>query len=407
VEKDYAAARGYYNELLQQRPDYLVAQLKLAELDAMEGDVPGMIAKLERAMEVHASALEPRIILARYYLASKNPQRVAVLFSDLEPEQQDVPAVLNLLALSQLAQKDYAGAKYTLEKLTQSGSDSAQLHHQLAMAEAGLNEPEALRQELEKAIELSPDYLPSRLALSRLLLSQRKTDEAKPHLEKLRELAPEYPDVLQLEAAAARLEGDQDKALKFTRLAYEKLPNTKNVLSYSSQVRVMGEPEKAQALLEQWLEGNPDDVLVRLSLAEFYAARLERDKSLDQYRAILEIDDVNLVALNNLAWYLQDSEPTQALKYAQRASEVNPDSADVLDTLALAQLKTGNARKAQRSIRRALEIQPDHPTMRYHSALIAVAIEDKSAARQVLGSLLDSGVDFPEKSAAEKLFREL
>ena len=102
---------------------------------------------------------------------------------------------------------------------------------------------------------------------------------------------------------------------------------------------------------EDWLTEHPEDEAARLSAAEVQMSLGKQADSTAQYREILALNENNLIALNNLAWYLLDSAPAEALGYAERANAVNPDSADVLDTLALAQLKNGDHRSAQRSIK--------------------------------------------------------
>ena len=59
----------------------------------------------------------------------------------------------------------------------------------------------------------------------------------------------------------------------------------------------------------------------------------DREEAIRRYRAVLDIDGSNVIALNNLAYTLAASEPDVALKYAQQAAELAPDNAAVQDTL--------------------------------------------------------------------------
>ena len=82
----------------------------------------------------------------------------------------------------------------------------------------------------------------------------------------------------------------------------------------------------------------------------------------------------NLTALNNLAWNLRRENPAEALKYIRRAWELAPNLPELLDTLAVIEFYNGQHVSAQRNIRLALEARPNNPTMRYHDAMIAVAL---------------------------------
>lgn len=400
-------ARQHYEQILKYQPDFLSALIQLASLDAMANDDDAMVARLEQAMQAHPEALQPRLILARYYLSTDAAQKVPVLFTELDETLQNVPAVLNVIAMSQLAEEDYAGARYTLEKLGQLAPGSAQLHHQMAMAQAGLNNPRQLQKELEKSIELEPEYLPSRLALARLLVAEQKIDAAQQHLDYLSEVAPDFPDVLFLQAAVAQLEGKPDVALQALLEAYEKLPNEQSLVSLTTQYQSMQRNDEAHKLLTNWVVDHPEDIMPRMALAESWSQRGATQNAIEEYKRVLKYDDSNMIALNNLGWFLLETEPKLALRYAERANTLSPDTAEILDTLAIAQLKNDSPKRAQRSIEKALALSPGHPSMLYHAALIAVELGDKAGARPLLKQALDGAQAFPERTEAMQLLESI
>jgi tetratricopeptide (TPR) repeat protein len=59
----------------------------------------------------------------------------------------------------------------------------------------------------------------------------------------------------------------------------------------------------------------------------------DQEEAVRRYRAVLALDSSNLLALNNIAYALEASQPDEALKYAQQAVELAPDNAMALDTL--------------------------------------------------------------------------
>ena len=131
------------------------------------------------------------------------------------------------------------------------------------------------------------------------------------------------------------------------------------------------------------------------------------DEAGQQYATVLQADPANVIALNNQAWILREKNSAQALEYARKAAELAPDSADVLDTLAMVEYAGRDYARAQRSIERALKKSPEHPSMLYHSAMIAAALDDKAAARATLKKLLANHTDFPEIAEAEALAGKL
>jgi Flp pilus assembly protein TadD len=64
---------------------------------------------------------------------------------------------------------------------------------------------------------------------------------------------------------------------------------------------------------------------------------------------------------NDLAWLAAnlDRDLDKALAHAQRATELEPQSAGILDTLAEVQFRRGNRAEAVRLAKRCVEMEPD------------------------------------------------
>ncbi|MBE9538170.1 MAG: PEP-CTERM system TPR-repeat protein PrsT [Proteobacteria bacterium] len=402
---DIAQARKYYATILEHHENFLPALIQLALLDAKEGDEVSLVAHLERGIEANPTALQPRLLLGRYYLSKNRPDQVAPLFSSMEEAQRRNPQVLHLLAMSQLASKDPKAAQYTLEQLTETMPESAAVHHMMAMA-AG-DDMEKAQSELHKALDLDENFLPARIALARLALANKSDAEFRQHLEKLQSLAPQDPDVLLLRAADASSHDDIDQAVSLAEEALEVAPSTKTVISLAFYKEAGGDIAGAVEVYDRWIAGHPADIPVRIAVANTLQVSGQIDKAIGHYEEILRTDKDNLVSLNNLAWFIREENPEKALEYARRAREINPESSDVLDTLAVVEYINKDFERAKRSIERALELSPETPALIYHNAMIAVALGDKSAAEAILIKLLAEGNEFPERVDAKALLAEL
>jgi putative PEP-CTERM system TPR-repeat lipoprotein len=406
-EGDPTAARAFYEQILDHDANSLPALLQLAQMDARENNLDSAIERLELAVSAHPGALQPKVALARAYMVTGRPEQVAVVFSELDEAEKSVPAVLNEMARAQLALGEYASARYSLGRLESMVSSSAALHHRKAVAAAGLQDVDTLQRELERSIEADPDYLPSRLAMARLRLSRNEIDAAQEHIDVLAAAAPDFPDVLILQSRLAQKRGDDAAALQYAQRAFDNLPNSTTAMNLSRIHTLAGRDDAARSLLEKWVAANADDGDARRALAELYMRDGRTDAVIDQYMQILEKDDDNLVALNNLAWYLLESDPQRALSYARRAQGVAPDSADVLDTLALAEYHNGDLEIARRTLRRALELRPDDPSLLYHRAMFDAEAGERDRARATLQDILGRDRDFPERDKAQQLLASL
>jgi putative PEP-CTERM system TPR-repeat lipoprotein len=366
-----------------------------------------MVKWLEQAMAAHPKELQPRVMLSRYYLSMAKPEQVPVLIGELDPSLKSQPDVLNVVGLSHLQRQEFLDAKVVFEQLASQRRDAPQPHHNLGLAFLGLGEKEDAKTEFEKALDISPSYIEPRLELVRLLLQQLDKDPAIENLAILKELSPEHPEVLQLDAVRARLDGNQKEALALTQSAFDKAPTTRNMLVLVQQNWGMGEKEKAEDILENWLQEHPKDVMARLELADMYLGQGEEVEAGNEYSKVLDLQKNNPLALNNLAWLLRDKNTKQALEYAERAVEHSKGSPLALDTLAVVLLKNNELSKAQRTIERAMKKNSTNTSIKYHSAMINAAVGDKAKAKQELIALLSEKDDFSERKEAEKLLGQL
>jgi len=260
-----------------------------------------------------------------------------------------------------------------------------------------------MKAELEKTLQFDDEQLQARMALALLLLQQGDLDSAEQHLAVLKRKTPGNPDMLLLEGNLAKLSGKHDIAVNIFSKVFEVHPSTKTLLALTQERWDMGDHDEAMTLLGQWIQDNNDDIEARLALANYYLAEEKVDDALGQYHAVIERDKNNLVALNNLAWYLRNSDARQALKYAEQAETIAPDSAKVKDTLALVLLKNGDVSRAVRKNDQAYAMLPGDPTILFHRAMILEQAGQIDEAKKALSDVLDSGINFKERNKAEAM----
>jgi len=403
----YQEARRYYQDVLKYNENHLSTLLKLATLDRIEKKGQAMLEHLQQAATAHPKVVLPKLALARYYLTQGSSAKVPALMLELSDTQKRLPAVLEVMALSQLAQKQFSEAKNSLERLVEEQPNSAQFHFLLSQAYGGLKDISGMRKELETAIALAPGYIAAHLAYSRLLVLEGQKEKVKEQLGILNKLSPDHPDVLRLKAYLARVQGDQEMASALLEDVFENSPSTASMLSVSRQKWVMGDQRAVLELQERWTAEHPDDLTASLALAAVYGQQDQVEQAISQYKEVLEKDEQNVAALNDLAWYLRNKQPAKALEYAKRASRLAPESAAVMDTLAVVLLKNGEIERAKRKIESALEKNPKNSAFRYHHAMIDAAAGDKASAIKKLQDLLGEGSDFFEKAEAQQLLAEL
>jgi len=123
--------------------------------------------------------------------------------------------------------------------------------------------------------------------------------------------------------------------------------------------------DRAEQVLREALEKADPDADPRLvgelhrDLGTILHEQGEHDQAVQSYEQAKQYIEEDPYLLNNLAYILTEhlNDPGQALAYAERAAELLPDNALVLDTLGWAQYKTGQVEPAEQSLRASLAQQ--------------------------------------------------
>ncbi len=97
-------------------------------------------------------------------------------------------------------------------------------------------------------------------------------------------------------------------------------------------------------------------------LGSYQIANEQREEAAETFRQIIEANPDDAAALNNYAYILGRhlDRPADALPFAERAVVINPDSLDVLDTMATLHAQLGEHEKSMVSRLRQYQLAPDN-----------------------------------------------
>jgi len=404
---DIGAARSYLEKVNEKHPDNLDALLKLAGLNLQEGNTELFVRRLEEAIRRHPLSVKPRLILAKHFISTGKPAQVTGLIEVLSLEARRTPQVLEVLAYQELAQGRYVEAAKTAEQFLQQQPDNPLGHYLLAEAYRGQEKPEAAKKQLDLAIGKAPQFLPARVSRLRMLVLNQDVEALEREVAEVKSFASDNQEVMKLEFALEQLKGDQGRALALAKKLFETYPGLDNMLALARQHERAGDSEAGQNLRIKWADSHPDDLASNMMVAETFTRVGKPEIAARYYQRALELSPDNVVALNNLAWSLRDSDPKKALEHAQRANELNPGSVTLMDTLALVYLANDNPEMALRTIREVSYLEPKNPSIRYHEAMIRAASGEREDAAGILRGLLSGETEFAEKADAEALLKRL
>jgi cellulose synthase operon protein C len=428
-------ARAMLRASLAINPANVSSQVDLARLDESAGDMSAAESRLQGALKVHPEALPIRLALADVLVRTKaydsaralleaagtssGPQvkfalaDVALASGDLKSAnaaidqalaaQPGQPALVEDagLLLMNANQFDAALARFT--QATQLAPKDASYWLNTARAQLALNQPAAARSSLNQADQLQPQWLPVVATLSYLDMHQGNGQAA---LARIQALLAQHPD----DPAVLELEGDADSYLQqpaAAEAAYSKaqqLRPSARLAANLYRVRVMAHTSDPQQPLEQWLARQPQSWPVRDLLGEYYlGAGKSPRRAAEEFKAVVAQEPTDVVALNNLAWALNQIGDSGAVAAAQRAYQLAPNAPDVDDTLGWVLTHNGQAENAVDYLRRAAKLDPSDANVEYHLAYALVKTGHAAEAREILSKILSNGQPFDSRSDAQQL----
>ena len=314
-----------------------------------------------------------QFVLAQLYELTGDWSRANDQMIRLLALHDNEPTYLSAYARSLLRRDLLGDAQIYIEKLQRAANDertdqTAELRAQLFAARGEHAQAIAgLRAYLGDAKALPTDPLKRLEPVGRILNELAETyPQEKSYVaaaeEVFRRFADKSRDPERVLALAWHLgrHGQMSEALQICERAWQSCPAEK-VASTSLTVLHSGQAgredyEKVERLLTAALEKNPNNLALQVCLADLRDVEGKFDQAAQLYRAILNRDSNDLVALNNLAWLLANDPPTakEALDLSRKAIEIAGPVAELVDTQVVAMLTAGQVQESISMLREAL-----------------------------------------------------
>lgn len=404
--KNVAAARGRFESVLAKDKNNILAMTALAQFEASQGGLAKSIQWLERARAVQPPALEPRLILARLYLETRQPQKALAVAAEAQKINPQHPDSLDVLGSAQLGVGESDNAFATFSQLVKAYPNSALAHYRLALAHMAKREWNLGINELNRSVELDPRMLDAHAALVAAYLQTGDSAKALAQARTVKEKNPKLAIGYILEGNALLAQNKPGDALVSYQQAYKITPNAATINKVFQARQASGDRAGAVAELQEWLKAHPDDMLNRLVLADGFVTERRFDLAAREYQTVLKAQPNHPVALNNLAWSLHELKDPRALEVAEKALSLQPNNPAIMDTVAWLLIKEKRTGRAISLLEKAAE-RSDAPEIRYHLAVALAQSGDKLRAKRELEKALSSKQPFAQVAEARILLRDL
>lgn len=227
------------------------------------------------------------------------------------------------------------------------------------------------RVSLEEALKSDPDNMRALVLIVQTYVAQKQAGSA---TERIRQAVAQRPnsETLQLFWADWLAENKKPdearKALAAAKVAAPKSATPQLIaagLDFSQ-----GKLDAARRALDQLVLADPSNLDAHMLFGELEDASENYAAAAEHYKKVVSGDERNVVALNNLAYAVsRDSQQLdEALKYAQKAKELAPESSQILDTLGWIYYRKGFFAMAARELEGAVAKDP-RPALKFHLGL--------------------------------------
>ena len=209
---------------------------------------------------------------------------------------------------------------------------------------------------VNSAFDHHPENLTLQLIKMQLLLNTKELYQAKALYQILTKRDINKSLKMGLEGRLLLLEGKHEQAIHKLNEFYQAYPSTQNAIYLVSAYQGNSDESNAIKLLEAFLTSNEKDDRARVVLASLYL-KSDKDKAIESYEKVSVTQSKSIIVNNNLAWlYMEKDDLDSALKFAEKAYDIAPDVANVVDTYSQILLKKGDKRNALKKAAKAFEL---------------------------------------------------
>jgi tetratricopeptide (TPR) repeat protein len=401
--KEFEQAQRDIEAVLHMRPDSAESHRLLSVIFQARGKASRQKQELAEALKLRPAFLKARLELAQAHIAAAEFQAALELLNETPVMQRrDVDAIVRRnwalaglghfeelrkgidagLALARSAdlllqdgilrmqQKDYAGARSSLEEGLKTHPEDIRLLKALAGTYVEQKQQSKALEVIQAHVSQRPQSAPLQSFLGQWLLASHLPEQARVAFLNAKNADPRWIDA---DLALAQIEVSS------------------------------GNIDAARKRLTGLLATNGESAKIRLVLGTLEETAKNPTAAIEHYRKALETNPRDFMVLNNLAGLLIDQGNTdEAVGLAQQALELAPNAAPVEDTLGWALFQKRMYKEAAQHLENSFAKQAS-PRTQYHLAMADVMAGYDQRGRQAYYAALKANPNLPEATLAARI----
>ena len=402
-------ARQQQNESLsQQRVDYLITlqpnnnKVLRHYFGIYHNEMA--LEKLQDAYQSNTEDTKKALLVAEAMVSLAQYKQANILLTSLAKTPKLPKIYWKLVIFNHQKQNEMSKVQSTLESWFKASPYHIEPIMLLADLHASAGNNERALTMIKRGLEYHTDNIVLQLIEMQLLLNSKQIEPAR-NLYKI--IAKSNINDALKQGFLGRillLEKKHDQAIPKLSTLYQVYPSSQNAIYLARAYMVKNKSTKAVETLEHYLTIDENDNRIKTMLASIH---LEGDtnKAIKVYEDVIIKQPTNIVAHNNLAWlYSEQGKSEQALKHAKEAFRLAPHVANIVDTYGQVLLKSGDKAAALKYASQASKIAEGKDVaiqLNYIAVLIANNL--KNEASNLLSKVVPKTVEHTQRKAKLEL----
>lgn len=395
-----AARRGEYPQALQNlhravdlHPEFAKAHAALGAVYLQLSDFPASEEALTRALHIAPDLMQAEANLALLYAKTERFDGAIRAYRNLiQKYPESLQMWLGIASAYQQADRFEEAIEAYHETLKRSPNLPAAMTNLASCYEAVKQETEAIRYYKATLVQ-APNLPMANGNLGAIYQEQGELDKALPLLEKAVQHDPQFTAARYcLGLVLTKKREFQRAAVAYQRVIAQQNDHVGAYYNLAQALFRLRQPEKGKRAMEIYRRLNaiaqeiedrerailiePNNPLKQYQLGLVYAKYGKLDKAISAFQAAVALDANAHYALNALArlYILQSVQLQDAITHAEKAVRLT-QSPKYMQTLALAYFQAGKRENALKTIRTAIEMEPENEAFRQALAKMKEADE--------------------------------
>jgi len=379
--KKYDDARKILQEVAQKDADYAVATIRLASVDAAEGNRAMAMVKLREVVGKHPKDMTARLLIARLLLIDgKRDEALAAANAIVkdEPTSTAAPAAYAMIGDIAAASDRTDEAISAYEEVLKRQPTSVQANVALAGLYLTTGSVDKAQSFAQQALTQQPRNPLVRVLMTRIGLARRQT-QAQAELAALQKEYPNAPPVLNLVAAQQTIEKKYDLARATYQRSLQLAPNNLEALTGLSRIDILsGRSKDAVARVESGLKTTKPTASLLIMAAQTNASSGDWKRAEELLKQAIDLEPARLQAYALLGGlYTRQNRLDEARDQFRQVIERNPRSVPAHTMVGMLFEAQKRTPEAEESYQKALAIDPRAAVAANNLAWIYVASDRK------------------------------